>query len=726
MQLIEMSVIARVSASAFESIARGLKPRVYGKVDPSSDAPIEPRPEPVLRREPAPGGAGDANNEGATLMNVVQLTESLFDRRRLPDELLNRALLRAMGVPLPAAATPADGADPRAELTDARMDAAVRMNAWWDNEADAQLVELATKVAQMSNTSPSELEPSLLLKTDPESQLSAFPVLLAEFQRQQAGLKAKRGIFDRLSGRGKKKKGEAGTPEDDPAFTIRLRFAVLQHFNVDLQRVVRMIDLLDTSSTWSIGYKVNALTERVFLDSKMRLLDKAVAETTRRGQSGLRVTLDNNKAFASQNRAERFDRDKDPAVSECLFVQLCKELNNKPPSQLQHSLDSKGRLFYVTFRGDEGTDWGGIYRETLARATSDLFASYFALNLPCPNRVHGQVDNADRFVPNPRQTSPSALAMFEFVGKLMGIALRTKNYLEIGYAPLVWKKLVGQKPNEGDLHAMDTPCMDYLRRIREWDDARTFERDLFDGEPPTFSIVGSDGVSVDLLAAGGVGGGGVAVGGSDGGGGGVAASRDAAAAKGGASKSSAEAPQSATLSPSNRLTFADRGEFVRRAIDYRLSEFDAQCDAIRRGLSSVVPQRALQLFTGVELEILVCGDARIEIEQLKKHATYQGWNKDAPGVQRFWRAFEKLNYKERSGLVRFAWGRSRLPKEEDWSTHGQPFKVTKKNGGDGAGYPLAHTCFFQLEVPEYSSDKVAEQKLRFCATVAAGMGFGFA
>ena len=59
-------------------------------------------------------------------MNVVQLTESLFDRRRLPDELLNRALLRAMGVPLPAAATPADGADPRAELTDARMDAAVR------------------------------------------------------------------------------------------------------------------------------------------------------------------------------------------------------------------------------------------------------------------------------------------------------------------------------------------------------------------------------------------------------------------------------------------------------------------------------------------------------------------------------------------------------------------------------------------------------------------------
>ena len=68
----------------------------------------------------------------------------------------------------------------------------------------------------------------------------------------------------------------------------------------------------------------------------------------------------------------------------------------------------------------------------------------------------------------------------------------------------------------------------------------------------------------------------------------------------------------------------------------------------------------------------------------------------------------------------------RLPKEEDWSSHGQPFKLTKKNGGDGAGYPLAHTCFFQLEVPEYSSDEVAVKRLKFCATIAAGMGFGFA
>ena len=107
------------------------------------------------------------------------------------------------------------------------------------------------------------------------------------------------------------------------------------------------------------------------------------------------------------------------------------------------------------------------------------------------------------------------------------------------------------------------------------------------------------------------------------------------------------------------ITYENRLYYVNKAIEFRLHEFDVQCLAIHRGLTSIVPQRALQLFTGVELEILICGDSKIEVEQLKKHATYQGWDENSIGAKRFWRAFEELSYKERSGLVRFAWGRSR-------------------------------------------------------------------
>ena len=57
--------------------------------------------------------------------------------------------------------------------------------------------------------------------------------------------------------------------------------------------------------------------------------------------------------------------------------------------------------------------------------------------------------------------------------------------------------------------------------------------------------------------------------------------------------------------------------------------------------------------------------------------------------------------------VRLRTGRTRLPKESRWS---HPFKLTRKNGTD-AMLPIAHTCFFQIELPPYSSDEVMRQRL---------------
>ena len=43
----------------------------------------------------------------------------------------------------------------------------------------------------------------------------------------------------------------------------------------------------------------------------------------------------------------------------------------------------------------------------------------------------------EAFVPNPALTSPATLAMFEFVGKLMGIALRMKSFLPFRFPSMV-------------------------------------------------------------------------------------------------------------------------------------------------------------------------------------------------------------------------------------------------------------------------------------------------
>ena len=60
--------------------------------------------------------------------------------------------------------------------------------------------------------------------------------------------------------------------------------------------------------------------------------------------------------------------------------------------------------------------------------------------------------------------------------------------------------------------------------------------------------------------------------------------------------------------------------------------------------------------------------------------------------------------------------RSRLPKADNWD---RPFKLTSKNGGDDI-LPLAHTCFFQIELPAYSSDEIMKQRLIAASTYGIG------
>ena len=55
-----------------------------------------------------------------------------------------------------------------------------------------------------------------------------------------------------------------------------------------------------------------------------------------------------------------------------------------------------------------------------------------------------------------------------------------------------------------------------------------------------------------------------------------------------------------------RLTFDNRLEFVDLATAMRLHEFDAAVAAIRRGILSLVPERALRWFMWREMEVLVC------------------------------------------------------------------------------------------------------------------------
>lgn len=73
-----------------------------------------------------------------------------------------------------------------------------------------------------------------------------------------------------------------------------------------------------------------------------------------------------------------------------------------------------------------------------------------------------------------------------------------------------------------------------------------------------------------------------------------------------------------------KITPKNRHEYVKLALNYRLHEFDAQIAAIREGLSKVIPVPLLALFSGAELQTMVCGNPDIPLNLLKSVATYKG------------------------------------------------------------------------------------------------------
>jgi len=51
-----------------------------------------------------------------------------------------------------------------------------------------------------------------------------------------------------------------------------------------------------------------------------------------------------------------------------------------------------------------------------------------------------------------------AKELFLFLGKIMGVAIRTQNNLNLSMPPIFWKRVVMEEPNLNDLKSMDECC----------------------------------------------------------------------------------------------------------------------------------------------------------------------------------------------------------------------------------------------------------------------------
>jgi hypothetical protein len=290
-----------------------------------------------------------------------------------------------------------------------------------------------------------------------------------------------------------------------------------------------------------------------------------------------------------------------------VLMQTYRQLRYVPAARLRQRDDM---AWQVKFQGEGHEGYQGPYREAISAMCAELQSPQLKLLVPCANAVGEVGDNRDKFLPCPSARSQEQLDVFFFLGQLMGVAIRTRNLLNLDLPPLVWKSLVGIELDDDDLKATDFSCWNALQ-FRDHNGqgitAAKFSELLHQCR---FTCCLTDGSEVPLL-------------------------RDGHAIP---------------------VTFERREEYARLVIKTRLNESAEQLAKMRAGICSVIPEQLLGFMTWEELERRVCGSAEIDIASLKRHTQYRlGVDKDSTHVKMFWEVLESFSQTDRRLFLRFAY-----------------------------------------------------------------------
>lgn len=171
------------------------------------------------------------------------------------------------------------------------------------------------------------------------------------------------------------------------------------------------------------------------------------------------------------------------------------------------------------------------------------------------------------------------------------------------------------------------------------------------------------------------------------------------------------------------VTLDNRHEYVKLWMDFYMNKsIKASFESFFRGFRRVIESDSFKLFSSEELEQLLCGSQEkdIDVELLRTVTKYgPGWSPGHHIIEWFWKLFISFSYGQKKKLLQFVTGSDRVPATGVATI---PFKITRL-GADSEKLPLAHTCFNELCLYEYSSKERLENKLTLAINESEGYGF---
>ncbi|XP_026209987.1 probable E3 ubiquitin-protein ligase HERC1 isoform X7 [Anabas testudineus] len=445
------------------------------------------------------------------------------------------------------------------------------------------------------------------------------------------------------------------TLKDCSPDVLSMRLRVLHHFSDLMYKSWRLLNLdaknVLSTSRYSSGTTAIIRGElRGLLSPKVNTLPlvRSIGRTMTQGKTyGPQITV---KRISTRGRS-----------SKPIFVQIAKQVVSLNPLELR----LPSRAWKVKLVGEGADDAGGVFDDTITEMCQELQSGVVDLLIHTPNSFADVGSNTDRFLFNPGALSDDHMVQFRFLGILMAVAIRTKKPLDLHLAPWVWKQLCAMPLGGPDLEEVDVLTYRTLQGILHLENSGITEDNFHVMIPlDSFMAHSADGRLVPVIPGG----------------------------------------------QNISLTFANRTEYVERALDYRLHEMDSQVAAVREGMSTIIPVPLLSLLTAQQLEQLVCGLPEVSVEMLKKLVRYRDITDSHQLIGWFWQSLEEFTNEERVLFLRFVSGRSRLPSNPADIT--QKFQIIKVDRPVN-GLPTAQTCFFLLRLPPYTSQAILAERLRY-------------
>ncbi|KAG0215073.1 hypothetical protein BGX33_001508 [Mortierella sp. NVP41] len=350
---------------------------------------------------------------------------------------------------------------------------------------------------------------------------------------------------------------------------------------------------------------------------------------------------------------------------EMVFIDSFTQLQSRSGEEIKYS------KLNVHFHGEEGVDAGGVTREWFQVLARQMFNPDYAMF---------KTSAADKLTYQPNRASwvnPDHLLFFKFIGRVIGKAIYDGRLLDAYFTRSFYKHILGRPVDYRDVEAVDP---EYYKSL-VW----MLENDITDIVDETFSVETDDFGNMKTV----------------------------------------------DLKPNGRnipVTEENKHEYVKYITEQKLTlAIKDQIHSFLQGFHEIIPAHLISIFNEQELELLISGLPDIDVDEWKNNTEYQNYTQASPQIQYFWRAVRSFDQTERAKLLQFVTGTSKVPLGGFSQLQGiagiQKFQI-HKDFSSTKRLPSAHTCFNQLDLPEYETyDELRQQLLTAISECSTGFAF---